>query len=377
MPGDHPSGVTVVGHPFAPIGRGEDARSLARALGTLHVPFELMDIYGMPTSDAGLKQEFSGRLVDRGTGDVCVLVINGDEVEPALERMGDRLPRGLRVVWPAWELSVYPKPWARLLEQFDEVWVYSRFVQDALAPAVRRPVRVMSPGNGVILPWLAGRRHFAIPETAFVFLFAFDFRAYLDRKNPAAVLDAFVSLVRKRPVEDVALVVKCSGGEARPQAREEFLALVEQARADCGRSVQLVEGELDDAEVKNLVRECDCFVSLHRSEGFGRLLAEAMLLGKPVIATNYSGNLEFMNESNSCLVGQRLVPVAEGAYPYWAGQVWAEPDVENATWWMEKLVGDWRLCRTLGQAGRAEIRTKFSFRAAGVRYWKRLQEACS
>jgi glycosyltransferase involved in cell wall biosynthesis len=369
--------VTVVGHPFAPIGRGEDARSLARALRSLCVPHEIVDIYGMPTTDAGLKQELGGSLVDRASGDVCVFVVNGDEVEPTLQRTSGRLPaRGLRIVWPAWELGRYPAPWARLLEQFDEVWVYGSFVREALAGAVQRDVRAMPPGNGVVLPYLLGRRHFAIPESAFVFLFAFDFRAYLERKNPKAVLDAFASLVEKRRSRDIVLVVKCTGGEARPQMRAEFLTRIGEARDRCGgdRFVQLVERELHDAEVKNLIRTCDCFVSLHRSEGFGRLIAEAMLLGKPVVATGYSGNLEFMDDSNSCLVSHRLVAVGEGAYPYWEGQVWAEPDVDHATWWMDRLAGDWRLCRRLGDAARTRIRTTFSFRAAGVRYWTRLDE---
>jgi glycosyltransferase involved in cell wall biosynthesis len=377
--GEHRSPrVTVVGHPFAPIGRGEDARSLARALGSQCIPYEVMDIYGMPTGDGGLRQEFGPHLVERGTGDVCVFVINGDEVEATLERVGERLPTSsLRVVWPAWELSLYPEPWARHLDGFDEVWVNTTFIQNALATATRRRVLVMAPGNGIVLPYVVGRRHFGIPESAFVFLFAFDFRSYIERKNPAAVLDAFMSLVRKSPFCDVALVVKCAGGEAQPRMRAEFLARVDEARGACGagRSIQLVEGELVDAEVKNLVRNCDCFVSLHRSEGFGRLLAEAMLLGKPVIATGYSGNLDFMNQSNSCLVAHRLVPVAEEAYPYWQGQVWAEPDVGHATWWMGRLASDWRLCLNLGQTARMEIRTRFSFRAAGVRYWTRLREA--
>jgi glycosyltransferase involved in cell wall biosynthesis len=370
--------VTVVGHPFAPIGRGEDARSLARALRSLHVAHEILDVYAMPTTDVGLRQEFGQHLVDRASGDVCVFVVNGDEIESALQRTSGRLPtNGLRVVWPAWELGLYPAPWARLLDQFDEAWVYGSFVREALARAVRRPVLAMPPGNGVILPYLLGRRHFGIPEGAFVFLFAFDFRGYLERKNPKAVLDAFASLVQKRPSQDLVLVVKCSGGEARPEMRAEFLARLAETRARCGgdRFVPLVERELHDAEVKNLVRTCDCFVSLHRSEGFGRLIAEAMLLGKPVIATGYSGNLEYMDDSNSCLVSHRLVAVGEGAYPYWEGQVWAEPDTDHAAWWMDRLAGDWRTSRRLGEAARTTIRTRFSFRAAGVRYWMRLRQA--
>jgi glycosyltransferase involved in cell wall biosynthesis len=368
--------VTVVGHPFAPIGRGEDARSMARALRNLRVPFDVVDVYGGPVTDPGYRAEFGGHLVERGGGDVSVFVLNGDEIQPALERLGGRLPDGgLRVAWPAWELSQYPAEWARLLERFDEVWVYSRFVRDAIAPAVRRPVRVMPPGNEVFFPHLLGRRHFGIPESAFALLFAFDFRSYVERKNPLAVLEAFLRLARRRPADDLCLVVKAAGRDARTAAHAEFLESLRQARSECGdRSVRLIEGELPDAAVKNLVRSCDCFVSLHRSEGFGRLLAEAMLMGKPVISTAYSGNLDFTTDANSCLVSHRLVPVPEGAYPFWRGQVWAEPDVDHAVWWMERLVGDWRLRARIGQAARTEIQTRLSTRAAGVRYLARLRE---
>src|SRR5512136_3068638 len=90
-----------------------------------------------------------------------------------------------------------------------------------------------------------------------------------------------------------------------------------------------------DNEMRNLIRCCDCFVSLHRSEGFGLGMAEAMYMGKPVIATAYSGNLAFMNESISCLVDYKLIPVEEGQYPFPKGQVWADPDLDQAAYFVQ------------------------------------------
>jgi glycosyltransferase involved in cell wall biosynthesis len=124
---------------------------------------------------------------------------------------------------------------------------------------------------------------------------------------------------------------------------------------------------LTDDEMKNLVRCCDCYVSLHRSEGFGRGPAEAMVLGKPVIATRWSGNLDFMNDNNSILVDCALTPVAPEAYPYWQGQHWAEPDVEQAAASMVDLLDEPEKGLAIGRRASLEMRREFSYRAIGVR----------
>ena len=125
--------------------------------------------------------------------------------------------------------------------------------------------------------------------------------------------------------------------------------------------------------MKNLVRCCDCFVSLHRSEGFGRGMAEAMYLGKPVIGTGYSGNLDFMNEENACLVRYKLKDVEEGQYPYGEGQVWAEPDMDHAMYLMQKLLADRDYGRKLGSVASRHMRQFFSYRAIGLRYQGRIE----
>jgi glycosyltransferase involved in cell wall biosynthesis len=131
---------------------------------------------------------------------------------------------------------------------------------------------------------------------------------------------------------------------------------------------------MDDREIRSLVGQCDCFVSLHRSEGFGRGLAEAMLMGKPVIATGYSGNLDFTNEENCCLVDYELVPVGDGEYPFGAGQLWAEADVDVAADFMRTLVNDPAFAREKGEAGARYIRRDHSFGAVGARYRRRLEQ---
>jgi glycosyltransferase involved in cell wall biosynthesis len=137
--------------------------------------------------------------------------------------------------------------------------------------------------------------------------------------------------------------------------------------------VQAINADLSDNEIKNLVRNADVFVSMHRAEGFGRGMAEAMALGRPAVATGYSGNLDFMTPETSLLVGYDLIPVPAGAYPHGEGQVWADPSPDHAADLIEQLLDDPAAAAGLGRRARRHIRTHFSARAVGLRYRERLE----
>ena len=306
----------LVGHPFAPIGTGECLRASFRALRSVGLQATIVNAFGLRYGDAQLERELEPFLRQRPEGDVQIYFINGDEVQPVSERLQLSFPSpSYRVIQPMWELAEYPRHWARELEAFDEVWAASAFIRDSIAPAVFRPVLLLPTPVGMPASFGISRRHFRIPETTYAFLFAFDLRSYAARKNPDAVIEAFRRVVQARPAVDCTLVLKVSGTSARP---ESFSALKSEIAdlggEDAGRMV-LVEGDLTAAEITSLLWVCDGFVSLHRSEGFGRLLAEAMLMGKPVIATAYSGNVDFMTADNSLPVPHELVPVPDGATP--------------------------------------------------------------
>jgi glycosyltransferase involved in cell wall biosynthesis len=159
-------------------------------------------------------------------------------------------------------------------------------------------------------------------------------------------------------------VVKLNSSRARPEDRDGFVEFLR----PFGDSVVLIDRTMDDAEVKALHLCADAFVSLHRAEGYGFGLAEAMHLGRPVVATGWSGNLDFMTDDTGFLIGHRLVPVPEGAYPHAAGQVWAEADVDEAAAAMVRLLEDPALGREVGARASRRIRTQFSHRAIGLRY---------
>lgn len=359
--------ITVVGHAFDPIGMGEHLRATYRSLAVVGADVVVRDVWGLNPADPVIKAELDGHVV-QDFSEINVFCLNGDEIQPSLRHLQTDLPReSLNIVHPAWELSRYPAIWAEQLERFDEVWAASKFTHAALQSAVRKPVMHLPLPGEIRVGKIRGRRHFRIPESSFVFLFFFDFTSYVERKNPLATLRAFEELRKLHADGDLYLVIKTKGGSSGSSAYKSFCESL--VGFD---HVMLIDELLGEDEIKSLIWCSDCFVSLHRSEGFGFGLSAAMFLGKPVVATGYSGNLDYMTEENSCLVRYSLCPVPSGAYPFWEGQVWADPDVEDARRYMEKLFVEPQWARQIGEAASRHIRAHYSYRASGLRYLSRI-----
>jgi glycosyltransferase involved in cell wall biosynthesis len=362
--------VTIVGYPFQPTGMAEHARSTFRAFQSAGVTPRLLDVADANRAfDPDLERDFGPHLVTSLGQGVNLFGVNGDEAARVIDKVGEAaFSRGYNIAYPAWELARYPKVWAQTLDRFDEIWAPSAFVQQALEEVVTKPVHRMPLPVDLKLSSFLGRRHFGIPEEAFVAVFFFDFASFADRKNPIAVLEAFERLAARRPEADIHCVIKSRGGGDRDEAQMALEARLEAL----GPRAQALYGDLTDNEIKNLVRVADVFVSLHRSEGFGRGMAEAMAMGRPAIATGYSGNLDFMPPGTSLLVDYELVPVAPGAYPEGQGQVWAEASPEHASRLIEQLLDDPAETRAMGARAKAFMREHYSVEALGQRYVERL-----
>lgn len=364
--------VRVVGHPTAPIGMGEHVRSVWRALREAGVDASIVDIYGPPPK---VDPEFTADLAASSTHDlgqgVNIFCINGDEIAPALNHMRTRRPMSPgshNVIYPAWELERYPSVWAQELERFDEVWSPSQFIREAITRAVSRPVLHMPLACEVRRRGLRSRRHFGIRDSAYAFLFAFDFLSYVERKNPFAVVEAFQELMAERPFDDIVLVIKTNNSAQRPAMADRF----REAVASLQERVIVIDETLSELDMKSLIWLCDSFISLHRSEGFGRGMSEAMILGKPVIATAYSGNMDFCTPETAKLVAYDLIPLREGDYPHWENQHWADPDIESAVRGMRELVDDPAAGRALGRRARLHIAEHFGYLRIGQRYAQRV-----
>ncbi|MGW8390347.1 glycosyltransferase family 4 protein [Pseudoduganella sp. HUAS MS19] len=360
--------VCLVGHPYTPIGMGEHLRASFRSFRAAGEAPRLLDVYKLTPPSEADKAEF-GPSMQNSLGPINVFHINGDEIKQAWKHLGhaEQVP-GYNVIYPLWELPRYPEEWASQLDRFDEIWAPSRFIMESLEKVCSKPIYHMPLSCQVSLSGFMGRRYFGIPEADYTFLFFYDLRSFSTRKNPAGVLRAFRSLLAKRPYSKAHLVIKVNGVETNPAA---FAALQKEV-ANLHNGVTLIQRVMTGNEIKNLVRCCDCFLSLHRSEGYGFGCAEAMALGRPVIATAYSGNMDFMAPDASLGVDYKLIPVLEGEYPHHENQVWADPDYDQAVSFMIDMLDSPEKGRALGAVARRHMQNRFAYRPTGLNYVNRL-----
>jgi glycosyltransferase involved in cell wall biosynthesis len=366
--------VTLIGHPNLSIGRGEHIRAVWRALRAAGITARVYNLHQRPAPDEPAFQELVAHTVAKIPNGVRIFHLNGNEIAGALAVLERRQPGVLRaghnIVFPAWELARYPGEWAIQLERFDEIWAPSTFVERCLRAAVSVPVILLANACEPHLAEPLPRKHFSLDESRFVILFFFDLSSYTSRKNPAAVIETFRRVVAARPAADVQLVLKLNNTAGHPRIPRSLRDLI----TPLGDRVRLLDTTLTDKEVKSLVACCDCFLSLHRSEGFGRGPAEAMFFGKPVVATGWSGNMEYMNEEVSFPVGFDLVPVKEGEYPAWRDQHWAEPKISDAVGALLRIIDTPALARAIGERARLHMRRNFSDHVLGLRYRERVRE---
>ncbi len=275
-------------------------------------------------------------------------------------------PDSYRIGYWYWELEQVPRRWRRHRRWLHELWAPTRFIGDALRRAMPMPVIDMLAGMRMPPVIQTPRSTFGLPEDRFLFLFVFDMCSTFERKNPLAVIEAFRRAFTPR--DPVALAIKVSRGYHDPGAQKTLREACEQ------QGVRLIDEVLSHEQLFGLINCCDAYVSLHRSEGYGLTMAEAMALGKPVIATGYSGNVDFMNENNSLLVGYKLAPLRTTVHVYRKGWLWAEPSVDQAAEWMRWIVDHPAEARALGERARRDVRETLSLEAAGQRMTRRIEE---
>jgi glycosyltransferase involved in cell wall biosynthesis len=361
--------ISLVGHPNAPIGMGEHIRSSFRAFKSIGLNPKLVDIYNQFSDDKLLIDEFSKHL-SSGPSLINIFHINADEVDQTLGHLSNKkLWPGYNIIYPAWELEKYPDEYARKLDIFDEIWAPSNFIYKSIKKACKKPVFHMPLSCQLAFDSFLPRQYFNIPDVDYIFLFFFDTRSYSQRKNPKSVIEVFRKALSLRPNARVKLVLKINSVADHKCKVDELINDIQ----DIQKNVILIDKKLTDSEIKNLVRCSDCFISLHRSEGFGRGISEAMYLGKPVIATAYSGNMDFMNKLNAFNVRYRLVKVEEGEYPFYQKQRWADPDLNEAVSFMLKLIDYPEIGYKIGKKAYSHIRKNFSYQAIGINYKNRLE----
>ncbi|MCL3862714.1 glycosyltransferase [Actinotalea sp. K2] len=363
--GPAPEGVNVVGYLRGELGVGESARLVLTALAAAGTPHRTIAVSRNLQSRQGAA--FQAGDEEGEPYDITLLCVNADMTADISALVPELLTARYRIGMWYWEVEDFPPALRSAFAHVDEVWVATDFVREAISRHTALPVRTVPPPLPVPSSSTAvSRADLGLPD-GFLFLFSFDFLSGMERKNPLGLIDAFRRAFPRGA--GPTLVIKTINA-TRKMADAERLRI----RVADEPDVLLIEEYLDSERRDALTQHADCYVSLHRAEGLGLTLAEAMALGKPVVATGYSGNLDFMTPQNSFLVPWTPVPVPPGCEPYPAGSPWADPDVDAAAAALRAVADDPEAAAAVGRRAAADIRERHSAAISGHRVAARLEE---
>ena len=350
-------GVNVVGYLSGELGIGESARLMLDAIDAADVPHSTVAV----TKHLRSRQTATYRAASSDTlFDTTLLCVNAKETPSVSASVAEVVKGTYRIGMWYWETEDFPRSQHKGFRHVNEVWVATDFIRSAIEPHSPVPVRTMMPPlpqPGSHLDPSAARMRLGLPDRP-ILLFAFDYASIAERKNPWGLVDAFEAAFA--PGEGPLLVIKSISGDRNP-AQAERLRL----RVGASPDVRLIEDYLDTEDRDALMAACDCYISLHRSEGLGLTMAEAMSMGKPVIATAYGGNLQFMTDENSYLVPYARVEIPHGAGPYTPGETWADPDLDTAARLIRTVFEDLTLAAERGRQAAHDLRTQHSPQVAG------------
>ena len=356
-------GINIAGYINGEFGIGEGVRANIRAVEAAGIPFTINNFTRSPHRKRDTTyQNFS----QDNPHPVNLIQVNADEVETFIKHTGSSyFENKYNIGFWAWELPVFPPEWQPAFNHFHEIWTYSNHCAEAISAVSPIPVIKIMPSISLAQSALE-REALNLPKHKFIFLFVFDFSSRIERKNPLAVIQAFKQAFGED--DRVLLVIKSSNSKNFPEAQ----ASLNSAIANHS-NIKHLDGYLSKEKINGLLYNCDCYVSLHRCEGFGLTMAEAMFYGKPVIATGYSSNIEFMNVGNSFCVKYKLIPIEQDCGPYKQGNVWAAPDVEHAASFMRYVFNNSREAQQIGAIAAEEIKSLLNPQVTGDKIRKRLE----
>ncbi|CAM3951377.1 glycosyltransferase family 4 protein [Smaragdicoccus niigatensis] len=361
------SGINVIGQVASESGQGQIARGVLESLSAVGYPVATLPIsfYDPARADHGAIERYA-----RGIPfDINVFQANANVTNILEAILGPGVYAGrYNIGYWAWELDEFPDEWSAAFEVYDEIWVFSEFVREAIARKSPIPVTTVPVPLEVPTPDPAIRQRLGLPEMSFLVLFAFDANSVVARKNPWAVIRAFTAAFDKHERGRTAhLVIKVNNLDTYPSDA----ARLRQEMADVNGV--LIEGYLSRDEMHSLIGTADAYVSLHRSEGFGLTIAEAMAMGRPTVATAYSANAEYMSNETSYPIPYRLAPIGEDEAVYRKGNVWAEADTDAAARVIRRIYENPEEARHKGRAAAEYMRNHHNRHVVGKQIAARLE----
>jgi glycosyltransferase involved in cell wall biosynthesis len=355
------NGVNIVGFLTAATGLGSAARSTGSAFARMGVKVAHLDL-----SD----RIQTGRVSDVPSDvqgvpfDTTIFHINPEElIGYAPDSLAYRIGTGWNVGFFFWETDRIPETWIAGISAVDEIWVGSTFVADSFKQITSKPVRIV----GLPVEPSGTTRSRRSGDSVFTVSYVADLGSGAERKNPVAAVRAFRRAFGDDPSE-TRLVMKLGNLDRNPGIRAQLGAAAE------GMPVEIVEGYVSRERVRALIEDSDVYLSLHRSEGLGLTLLEAMEMGVPVVATGYGGNTDFMTSDSGRLVNFRIVEAGQDAGPY-IGHRWAEPDIDHAALHLRELQADPELRMEIGARGRSIVAADYSVDVFAARVTQAINDA--
>lgn len=360
-------GINISGYINKQFGLGEGVRSNIRAIKSTDIPYVLNDfnivLSKHVVDDAKNQLEISAE----NPYNINLVQINIDRLQQVIEQTDKSyFLEKYNIGFWAWELENFPEESKIYFDLFDEIWVPSNFCTEAISKVSPVPVLKMMHSIEIEKPTFS-RKEFGLPEDHFVFLTMFDYYSFLNRKNPIATIDAYEKAFGKNN-EQVLLVIKTSISKEFPEDRKKLTD-----RISDNTSIIIIEEILDRDRLYSLMNCCDAFISLHRSEGFGLTMAEAMYLGKPTIATGYSANIEFMTVNNSFLVQYTMISAGNQYYFSTEKDYWADADVEDASRKMLFVVNHPEETAHIARRGQQDVQRYLSPKVIGEKMKERIK----
>lgn len=341
-------GLNVIGYLYAESGTGEAARSTIRAAKAVGLDVAGIDI--RKNNVSRMNENPDVEIESQPKHGINIFHINADQTNAVLNEMDPSLLSSCyNIGFWFWELEEMPEEYLPAYEHLDEIWVASKFCQDAVSKQANVPVSLIplcieqTPSSRN-----KSREDLKLPDDDFLILSCIDMLSVPERKNPIGVLRAFEQLCKSQM--KVSLVLKLSNlDRCTDQVKEEIVSLVDRL------PVILIDQYLERSELNELMANSDCYFSMHRSEGFGLPLAEAMSLGIPVVATGWSSNTDFMTVNNSFLVEYELVNLDKDYGPYKKGQIWAEPNIDHAASCLKQVIDNPKLRNDKSARAKSDI----------------------
>lgn len=365
----YPKGVNLIGNIRAETGLGQSCRLVANELAHCRFPMTVFN-YQQSGNFRQSDQSFETVITKECFYGINLIHINPHELGIALMQLEQKLwDKHYNIGFWLWELEEFPDEWLPCIRRMDEIWTPSEFISRAIRKKTKKPVVTIPYAIEAQMSEQWNRKNFGLPEKQFLFLMIYDNNSIPERKNPQGVIRAFQQAFPKNSKEEnkAGLVIKMNSANGQ-QLRE-----IEQL-AKGYKTIYLITELMPKEKVNSLIACVDAVISLHRAEGFGLVLAEAMFLEKPVIATNWSANTEFMNDNVACMIDFSLTKLNKTMGPFQKGQRWAEPDLCQAASMMKKLVLNPDYCSQLAADAKLYIQEKLGMQQAVEKIEKRVEE---